>query len=272
MFNSSFFTIGPVPPGGGGDPDATAYINAVLAAGGTLTGLNEDAIDAFFVATKAAGVYSKMYRIYPFLGGVAASNKINAISPATNDLTFEGTWTQDSSGSQGDGSTGYANTHFNPFVSASSSNLAWGWYNNISFDQSGERYHGALDNGPTQIWMSVQLPTGRIDWGQDGRGTFVFPVGQEGLYMVSSKPASSPKIISFYRAETDSFNNGNLVTLDPPSYAMYLGALNLNDASYGHQNLRYVFYFISSELTQTEMLNFSTAINNLQTAFARNTY
>ena len=271
MFTTPFAFMA-APAGGGYDPDAQAYIDAVIAAGGTLSSPNQDAVNTLFVDMKTAGVYAKMYRMLPFLGGVANSNAINAISPGTNDLSFSGTWTQDSYGSKGNGSSGYANTFFNPYVSASTSNLAWGWYNNFNYTAGGEQYHGAIFNSSPQIWMAVQLGSGRIDWGQDSRGTFTFPVGQQGLYMISSKPASSPKIISYYIAETNTYTNGNLVTYDAPNYEMYIGAMNLNGSAYGFQGLRYGFYFISSELTQTEMQNFGTAINNLQTAFGRNTY
>ena len=120
--------------------------------------------------------------------------------------------------------------------------------------------------------MAIQLISGRIDWGQDSRGQITFPAGQKGLYMVSSKPASSPKIVYFYKGETDTFGNGNIVTYDAPNYEMYVGALNLNNTVYGAQTLRYGFFFISSELTEIEMQDFGTAINDLQIAFGRNTY
>ena len=84
-----------------GDADANTYIAAVTAAGGTLSGAEETAIQDFYVGLKADGIYSKMYAMYPFLGGVADSNKINATNPGTNDLTFTGTWTHSISGSFG---------------------------------------------------------------------------------------------------------------------------------------------------------------------------
>jgi hypothetical protein len=85
--------------GGGADPNATTYINAVLAAGGTLSSPQQEAINTYFVDLKAEGLYSKLYYMHLFLGGVQNSNKINALNPGTYDLGFQGTWTHTTGGS-----------------------------------------------------------------------------------------------------------------------------------------------------------------------------
>ncbi len=85
--------------GGGADPNATTYINAVLAAGGTLTTPQQTAINTYFVDLKAEGIYSKLYYMHLFFGGVQNSNKINALNPGTYDLGFQGTWTHATTGS-----------------------------------------------------------------------------------------------------------------------------------------------------------------------------
>ena len=109
--------VGTIPTPG--DPDANAYISAVTTAGGSLSGAEETAIQDFYVGLKADGIYSKLYTMYPFIGGVANSNKINALNPGTNDLTFTGTWTHSVSGSFGIRNVStYADTGFNPSVSA----------------------------------------------------------------------------------------------------------------------------------------------------------
>jgi hypothetical protein len=60
--------------GGGGDADATAYINAVVTAGGTLSAGDETAIQTLYTDLKTAGVYSKLTRMYPLTGGIQASH------------------------------------------------------------------------------------------------------------------------------------------------------------------------------------------------------
>jgi hypothetical protein len=151
--------------------------------------------------------------------------------------------------------------------------MAYGWYNNLNFSQGGERYHGSVEVASGEArWMSVQLPSGRTDWGQDSRNTFSFPSGQKGFYIASSNSSTSPSKVAVYIAETNSYSTGNDVTFVAPSLPMFVGALNYLGSSYGYQSLRYGFFFTSSELTQAEMQNFSITVNNLQTAFGRNTY
>ena len=119
--------------GGGGDADANAYISAVNTAGGTLSGAEETAIQTFFTDIKASGIFSKAYAIYPFLGGVANSNKINAVNPGTYDLTFTGTWNHSVTGSYCAASnSNYADTGFNiqTSVADADSNLSFGGFGN----------------------------------------------------------------------------------------------------------------------------------------------
>jgi hypothetical protein len=48
-----------------------------------------DALRAYTSALKDAGILSKMAALYPFMGGVAASHKYNAIDPALHQIAFE---------------------------------------------------------------------------------------------------------------------------------------------------------------------------------------
>jgi hypothetical protein len=53
--------------------------------------------------------------IYPVMGGTAASQKLELLHPAgTFDLAYTGTVTHTASGMNGDGSTGFASTGYNP--------------------------------------------------------------------------------------------------------------------------------------------------------------
>ena len=107
---SKFGSTNNAQAGGGGDADADAYIFAVVTAGGTVDATIEAAVDTLFVDLKAAGLYSKMSFMHPYVGGVADSNKINAINPGTNDLTFTGAFTHNSLGTLATTQTAVANT------------------------------------------------------------------------------------------------------------------------------------------------------------------
>jgi hypothetical protein len=90
---------------GGLDPDAAAYIDAVVAAGATVSGGQKSAINTFYKTGKADGWYSSLKRMYLPIWAVAAPNAIDMI--ALGSGTFNGTVTHSAGFVQGDGSTGY---------------------------------------------------------------------------------------------------------------------------------------------------------------------
>lgn len=93
------------------DADAQAYFAAVQSAGGTINTTNKNAWNAFVVAAKANGYWTKFTVVNPVLGGTSASNIINAKSPGTLNSTANGTITHNSAGITGNGSSGYMNTN-----------------------------------------------------------------------------------------------------------------------------------------------------------------
>jgi hypothetical protein len=90
---------------GGLDPDAKAYIDAVVAAGGTVSGGQKSAINTFYKTGKSDGWYSLLKRMYLPTWGVAAPNAIDMI--ALGSGTFNGTVTHGAGFVQSDGTTGY---------------------------------------------------------------------------------------------------------------------------------------------------------------------
>ena len=87
------------------DTDAKAYIDAVVAAGATVTATKRNAINAFVKGGKTDGWWSSMKRIYLPIWGIAAPNAIEMATRASG--TFVGTVTHGSGFVKGDGSTGY---------------------------------------------------------------------------------------------------------------------------------------------------------------------
>ena len=87
------------------DPDAKSYIDAVVAAGATVTPTQRDAINTFYKTGKSNGWYSSLKRIYLPIWGVAAPNAIEMATRTSG--TFVGTVAHSSGFVKGDGSTGY---------------------------------------------------------------------------------------------------------------------------------------------------------------------
>jgi hypothetical protein len=96
------------------DADAQAYFTAVEAVG-TLTLTEKNAWNTFVLAAKAGTNYWGSFAVInPVLGSTAATHSLNAKNPATFQATYTGTVTHTSQHMVSNGTTGYANTNFNP--------------------------------------------------------------------------------------------------------------------------------------------------------------
>jgi len=102
--------------GGGGaanDPDAQAYIDALDAAGYTVSGAEETAINNHFLDLKGTGPNNSTYdwwtgcvRLLPFIGTNAAQQGIEGQNPASA-INFYGGMTFSSIGAEGNGTNAY---------------------------------------------------------------------------------------------------------------------------------------------------------------------
>ena len=90
------------------DPDAAAYIAAVRAAGGTVSGAQATAISNFAILGKADGWFSSVKRFYLPIWGVAAANAVDLIVRGSG--TFVGGVTHSSGFVKFNGITGHLRT------------------------------------------------------------------------------------------------------------------------------------------------------------------
>jgi hypothetical protein len=98
------------------DPDAQAYISALISSGYTPSSTQEGYINDLFVSAKANN-WLPDSAMYPLLGTLNTAQKWNAINPLDTNaafrLGFNGTISFKDSGITGDGATGFASTFFN---------------------------------------------------------------------------------------------------------------------------------------------------------------
>ena len=87
------------------DPSAKAYIDAVVAAGATVTSTQRRAINDFYKTGKSQGWYGQLKRLYLPIWGVAAPNAIDTISLLSG--TFSGGITHSSGYVTSNATTGY---------------------------------------------------------------------------------------------------------------------------------------------------------------------
>jgi hypothetical protein len=99
------------------DPDATAYINSIVATGTSVPSASRNAINDFFKIGKSQGWYAQLRRIYLPIWGAAAPNAIDMVTRSSG--TFVGGVTPGAGFVQGNGTNGY----FDMGVSASTLGL-----------------------------------------------------------------------------------------------------------------------------------------------------
>jgi hypothetical protein len=261
--------VGQIVLGGPPSP-ATTYINAVLANGGSLSGAEQTAIRTFYNSLDTAGVYSKMHVMYPVLGGVANSNKINALNPGTNDLTFNGTWTHSVNGSSCAANiANYADTGFNPSASASpSTDFSVGI---MAQNASGTGYMGLGQNTSNYIIL------GTFTFSEVYYPTLIQPLGfgfsGGGSLMITNRTASSAWkagiIVSGSATGDFAYTAVQSSTYSTPyNGTFYFGSVN-GLASFPAGGLL-KFGYLATSMNDTELQNLADAVNTLNTAFNRN--
>lgn len=87
------------------DPDAKAYVNAVIATGISVTSTQRNAINDFIKAEKDASRYASIKRLYLPIWGTAAANAIDMVTRASG--TFVNSPTHGAGFVKGNGSTSY---------------------------------------------------------------------------------------------------------------------------------------------------------------------
>jgi hypothetical protein len=265
MFTTPFTFLKAVSAGG--DADATAYLAAVVAAGGTVDATITSATDTLFVDMKTAGVYAKMVAFWPIVGSVAGSHAINANLDSTYNLTYNGSWTHSSAGQTPSVSNGWANTGWT--FPLNSFDNSFGVY--VSYKATSGAYAIDMSTSDGTIYFMVSIFWNETSqsryWNQDKD---YFGTSPDGGLMINTRTSSSnwrTYINGALEQTTTSTATGNGVVPN-----LILGAGNYTGGPQLFSGRRQVFAFIGQGLSNTEALDFATAINTFETALGRNAY
>lgn len=254
------------------DPDAEAYLAAVIDAGGSVDATMSGATETLFLDLKSFGIYTKLRRLYAFMGGVDNSNKINAKSPATNDIVFNGGWTHDYSGSTPNGTNGYGNLGI---IGAGGENLSGNNYHHAIYIQKaktggGFEYDlgGQKDATTEMLVESTDYRYSKVSRNDNSADYQNPPSSTTGFFANSSlDPTFTLQIRTTQTAR--SFAIG-IFTL--PTINTYLGARNENGTTNQFATKQYSFLTIGERLTDGELSNLENIINTFQTTLGRNVY
>jgi hypothetical protein len=252
------------------DPDAEAFF---LAAGIT-DSTQKSAVNQLVLNLKSYGLWTKMYAIYPIVGGSATTHKFNLKNPLNTDasyrLVFNGGWVHSSTGILGNGTNTFANTFLGMNV-LPQNNAHLSFYSRTN---SNGNYIDIGNYYTTISFNSVMLSR--------SGGNFVTRLNTSGFSDASTSNSNSQ---GFYQAirnnstQISTKKNGNAaITFSNNSasaggftFPYYLGNAQYNGSvlSGYYSNREYAFFSLGEGLTTTESGNFYTAVQTYQTTLGR---
>jgi hypothetical protein len=250
------------------DPDAQAFLTSTGITDATIT----SAINTLVIDLKGYGLWSKMYAIYPFVGGTATTHKWNLKNPLDTNaafrLTFSGGWTHASTGATGS-VNGYATTYVNPSLNLIQDSTHVSYYSRtnpttISGADLGVR--GAAGLGGITI---ISRYTGNLSYYKVNSAnatdlTFA-NINSEGFFM-SNRTASN--VVNGWK------NNTKVVTGTTASNGLanqniILNAFNDNGSIQLYSPREVAFSSVGEGLNDTEAANLYLSIQNFQTTLSR---
>lgn len=261
----------PTPSAVAFDSGATAYLNAVVTAGGTVDATMSAATNTFFTSIRSSGLLSKMVTMYPFIGGTAASHAINAINPTGSTGIFNGGWTHSVSGSTPNGVNGYlrpkqgsANADVIPDLAT---NFTHGLYINEvlgsgDLSVAGGCHDGAIDltqvsfAAVNQVAIQTNCPlASAINITRDTNG---------GLYG-GTRISNTQEV---YQQNASGLTNSSSFALSDTHYYA-IGARNSGGSINEFFSKRFSFAFLGSNFTAADMITMYNAIQTYQTSLSR---
>jgi hypothetical protein len=254
------------------DADANLYLSAVVSSGGSgITPTISAATTNMFISLKSAGLYDKIYTLYPMLGGIAGSCKFNAVNPVDNNaahrLTFGGGGIfSQSVGYQTNGFNTFANTHFNPDTE-NVPYTSFTMFNYVTVDgNAGYDIGGAASS----IFVGMASRASGSFLGEIVRNNFGFSLG-------STSSALGANIISRFNSNStlSTVNNGGPMISIPQDVntTFAMPSINLSIGVYAgvgfHSDKGLSTVGFAEGLTQTEVVNLRDIITTFNTTIGR---
>lgn len=258
--------------GGGGacpDYDAELFISVT----GITDATQQGAIRSLVTELKNENLWQKLQCIYPFIGGTAATHKYNLKNPQDSNgafrLIFNGGWTHAATGVLPNGTNGYADTHYRPFILTSEIDFHM-MVNVRTINTGSTRFHiGSGTTSPDRLTGLGRVSAGSRDVGCHGG------LSAEYSPSVSLTPFAGSKIINTngsrlarYFANGVYVANEVLQTRPLNNANVFIGALGDTTAAF-YDNVEMTFCTMGIGLTDTEALALHSAQLTFNTTLSR---
>ena len=254
-----------MPKGSAFDPDAQAFITAASITDPT----QQSAINQLVVDLKGYSIWTKGKALYPFVGGTASAHKFNLKDPRDLDaafrIVFNGGWTHSSTGALPNGTNAYANSFCKTVTDISINSHSFGIYSRTN-DTTGTQAYGVYSGAGFSTFILHQISTGNFYSGAN-TNTIAYTANPTTSLLMLTRRSSSD-----WQAYRAGISLGTKTTAGgiETGKNFYFGARNQGDGTAGtYCKQQLAFAFIGDGLTNTESLNFHTAVQNFNTALAR---
>lgn len=259
------------------DPDATAFIQRVYTAGGTLTTAEQNAVNQLTIDLKAASIWTPMKAVYPMVGSSAAACAQN-LKTGSFTGTFSGGVVYAATGVVGNGTTGYMNTGLMANTQLTPANHHISYYS-----RSNPTPGPSIEIGVGELSAGYQSPFFRIRL--DGYGftnTFRYDSGNDSSFATTNSTVTDSR--GFFignilnTSNRKSYKNGSISgtltttianTLAPGNiYVLANNGAPNNPSFYSIKEC--AFASIGDGLTDTQAVYLNNAVETFQTSLSRN--
>lgn len=254
--------IGSIPFGF--DTDTLAFITRVTTAGGSLTDIEQNAVDTLVKKMKTDGIWTKMKAVYPFIGSSSAACSQNLISSSFTG-TFSGSWTFASTGVKGNGVSNIFNTTLIPNTDLSQNDAHTSCY--------------IRDNATDGKFQMGQYTAGRVCIMGAKRNVTSAYIGINSTENLTAADTGTVRglltqsrltgNISKYYKNASLYDTNTTTSTTPGTFSIYIGTINVNNAVFSPDSVEFAFASIGNGLTDTDTSNLYSAVQTFNTSLSR---
>lgn len=235
------------------DSDAEAFFTTA----GITDTTQKNAVNQLVLDLKSASIWTKMFAVYPFVGGTSSTHSYNLKNTAQYQITWSGTVTHNSNGITGNGSNGTGNTGFSGNVGT-------------NFTVSSGSYGAYIRSGFNTVHVFMGCVSNSVFFYNNGGAVYT----NYGSVLLSTGAPTFTRLVAASHLSTTltAYRDGGSVssTTGTPTtsaasdfYVLSTGATNFTTANLA-------FAYMSEGLTSGEISSLNTAVNTFQTTLGRN--
>jgi hypothetical protein len=245
------------------DADAQAFFDRVTAASGSLTTTEKNAVNQLVLDLKSYGIWTKLDAAYPMVGSSAAACAQN-LKSSSYTLTFNGGWVYDNSGIIPNGNNTYANTGYNTFINGLQNDHHLSYYSKTNRNDV-EVEIGAQGTAFNYDLLEIRT-LGLTYFIINSSAAPNFADSDSRAFYLGNRTSSTS--MNGWRNSTKLVSNAN-PSVTPPNLNLFLGAFNLGGTPTYFTRKVCAYASIGKGFTDTEAVNYYTAVTTFQTSLSR---